>query len=341
MTIAVVAQRAGVGTGTVSRVINAAAGVAPATRQRVLDVIAELGYQPSQAARSLSRGRTSTIAVVAPFFTHPSAVERLRGLVRALTAARYEVVLHGVEMSDHRAPVLEGLAAPGRADGVVIVSLPPTDEEVARFATTGMPVVLLDAFHTGMPSIVIDNIVGGETAARHLWDLGHRRIGFVGDLPENAYGFTSSVDRREGFTRFLSERGVTVDPAYVLEGVHDRDVAARLTDHLFDTHPAPPTAFFAASDTQALGVLAALRARGLRVPEDISVIGFDDIEVAAYVGLTTVRQPLEASGVTAASLLVDAIDDNRIPDASLITLDTALVARQTTSPPVPAAPGTP
>ncbi|MEZ5080389.1 MAG: LacI family DNA-binding transcriptional regulator [Thermoleophilia bacterium] len=333
VTIATVGRHAGVGVGTVSRVINGAPGVAEKTRRRVLEVIQELDYQPNQVARSLSLGRTSHVAAVVPFLTHPSAVERLRGLVRELTAHRYEVTLHDVELREQRDERLRALAVSGStADAAVIVSLPPTDEEVQRFATARMPVVLLDAQHPDLPSIVIDNVAGGELATRHLLELGNRRIAFIGDIPANPYGFTSSVDRRAGWLRALAAAGITPHPEYVKEGDHDREVAGRLTDELFRDAPEPPTAVFVASDTQALGVLAAARARGLRIPDHLSVIGFDDIETAGLVGLTTVRQPLEESGRRAARLLLGALAGTR-PHPMHQTLELSVSVRQTTAPP--------
>jgi len=333
VTIATVARRAGVGVGTVSRVLNGAPGVAEKTRTRVLEIIRELDYAPSQVARNLSTGRSSSVAAVVPFLTHPSAVERLRGFVRALTAARYDVTLHDVELREQRDDRLRALAGPGStADAAVIVSLPPTDDEVRHFLDAGKPVVLLDAQHPLLPSIVIDDVAGGRLATGHLLELGHRRIAFIGDTPANPYGFTSSVNRRTGYLDALAEHGITPPPAYIKEGEHDRLVAARLFDELLEDGPEPPTAVFVASDTQALGVLGAARARGLRIPDQLSVIGFDDIETAELVGLTTVRQPLEESGRRAAQLLLDALS-GRPPEAALETLDLTVSVRQTTAPP--------
>lgn len=333
VTIATVARRAGVGVGTVSRVINGAPGVAEKTRTRVLETIRELDYAPSQLARSLSTGRSSSIAAVVPFLTHPSAVERLRGFVRVLTAARYDVTLHDVELREQRDDRLMALAGPGStSDAAVIVSLPPSDDEAQRFIDAGKPVVLLDAQHPLLPSIVIDDVAGGELATRHLLELGHRRIAFIGDTPSNPYGFTSSVNRRTGYLNALSAYGITPPQEYIKEGEHDRHVAARLFDELFQDGLEPPTAVFVASDTQALGVLGAARARGLRIPNHLSVIGFDDIETAELVGLTTVRQPLEESGRLAAQLLLDALS-GRPPEAALETLDLTVSRRQTTAPP--------
>jgi len=328
-----VARHAGVGTGTVSRVLNDATGVTAETRQRVRAAIAELDYQPSQVARNLSLGTTSSVAAVAPFFTHPSAVERLRGLVRVLTARGYDVALHAVERPEQRDERLRSLAAPGRADGVVVVSLPPTDDEVARYGASGVPIILLDAHHPAATSIVIDNRAGGRLATRHLLDLGHRRIAFIGDAA-NPYGSTASVDRRAGYSTALKEAGVALDPRLVREGAHGRSVAAGLAEELLVAGSAAPTAIFVASDAQALGVLEAARRTGRRVPEDLSVIGFDDIEISRDVGLTTVRQPLEPSGARAAERLLAAIAGS---DAGPVveTLPVELAIRDTTARPAP------
>lgn len=329
LTIADVAQRAGVGVGTVSRVLNGGQRVSEKTSRRVRAVIEELDYQPSQVARNLSLGRTQTLAVIVPFLTAPSTVARLRGFLDRAAGAGYEVVLHDVEMPERRDLALAKLTRRGVADGGVIVSFRPDDGLVRGVTTAEMPVVLLDAMHPALPYVAIDNVEGGRLAARHLLDLGHERIAFVGDTARNRFGFTSSIDRRTGYLRALEEAGVPVRPEYLKEGLHARHVAHRLTNELLAL-PSPPTAIFAASDTQALGVVEAVTMAGLDVPGDLSVVGFDDIEVAAYVGLTTVRQPLHESGVRAADLLLEALEAPAAvtPPQEILPLD--LVVRRTT-----------
>ena len=329
-TIADVARRAGVGAGTVSRVLNGGERVSDATRRRVNAVIDELDYRPSQAARNLSLGRTSTVGVVVPFFTHASAVERLRGLVPVLTGVGYDFVLFDVETREQRDHHVESLARPGRVDGAVVVSLPLSDEEVGRFVRARIPLVLLDAAHPDVPHVVIDNVRGGRLATEHLLALGHERIAFVGDPPTNPYDFTSSVDRRTGYLAALKRAGIAQRPEYVREGSHDREVAFRLTEELLAL-PEPPTAVFVASDTQALGVIEAARRHDVAVPSALSVIGFDDIEVSGLVGLTTVRQPLAESGARAGSLLLGALQGAELPRETMLPLD--VVFRETTGPP--------
>jgi LacI family transcriptional regulator len=328
--IADVARHAGVGVGTVSRVLNGGHRVSDATRKRVLEVIQELDYQPSPLARNLSLGRTQALVVVVPFVTNPSAVQRLSGFLRRIGTSPYDVVLFDVERPERRDATLHRLTRRGLAEGGVIVSLRPDDALAAAVVASGIPIVLLDAEHPQLPSLSIDNVEGGRVAARYLLELGHRCIAFVGDTVQDQFGFTSSADRRAGYLQALADADGVVDPAYVKEGPHGRHVAHRLTNELLAL-PEPPTAVFAASDTQALGVIEAVTVAGLDVPGDISVVGFDDIEVAAYVGLTTVRQPLDESGEMAAEMLLQALAAGTA-DAVQVKLPLDLVARRTTRP---------
>ncbi|MBA3824169.1 MAG: LacI family DNA-binding transcriptional regulator [Ktedonobacterales bacterium] len=329
-TIADIAAKAGVGVGTVSRVLNNNPAVSEKTRSRVLAVMHELDYHPSHLAQGLSRGRTFTVGVIAPFFTHPSVVERLRGIVESLRVSQYDLVLFNVDSPAQRAEYFQTLMRRDRADGFIIISLPMQDDEVARFRHAAIPLALIDVAHTDLPYVIIDNIAGGRMAAQHLLDLGHRRIAFVGDHHRNAYGFTASRDRCQGFLDALTAAGVATPATYRKEGQHDRHIAHRLTTELLAL-PERPTAIFAASDTQALGVIEAAQAAGLTIPGDLSVIGFDDIEVAPYVGLTTIRQPLYQSGARGATLLLDVLSD-ATPDVPHEVLPLELVVRRTTSP---------
>jgi LacI family transcriptional regulator len=175
---------------------------------------------------------------------------------------------------------------------------------------------------------VSDDVAGGRMATEHLVALGHRSIGFLGDEPANTFGFTSSAQREHGYATVLAESGLPYQPELVRHGAHDRLVAERLAGDLLDR--AAPTAVFASSDVQATGVLAAAAARGIRVPEDLSVVGYDDIELSAYVGLTTVRQDLFESGRLGARLLLDAVA-GRNPDPVEHELPLSLVERRTTA----------
>jgi DNA-binding LacI/PurR family transcriptional regulator len=325
-----VAARAGVGVGTVSRVLNDAPGVADATRQRVRAVMDELGYRPSSTARNLSLGRTQTLGVVAPFFTSPSVVERLRGIDDVIGDSAYDLTLFNIETLEQRHAALRRFARRTRIDGVIVISLPLTTAEVRAMARDGLPAVLVDAASSQLPHVAIDDVAGGAIATRHLLDAGHGRIAFVGDVKEIGFGFASSERRLEGFQAALHDAGVALAPAYVKRGPFGRASASRLARQLLALRRRP-TAIFAASDVQAFGVLDAAARAGLAVPEDLSVIGFDDIELASAIGLTTVRQPLRESGQAGARLLLSALDGG--PGGAVELPGLTVVRRRTVGPP--------
>jgi DNA-binding LacI/PurR family transcriptional regulator len=328
-TIADVAKHAGVGLATVSRVINGSSQVRDATRERVLSAIELLDYHPNPLARGLSRGRCQTLGVMVPFFTHASAVERLRGVVAALDESRYDLVLFNVESPVHRDEHLAAITGRHRADGLLVMSMPIPQRDLDRLVGAGVPVVLVDARGKGVPAVVTDDVDGGRLATQHLVSLGHERIAFMGDDPKNSFGFTSSAQRERGYAAVLAEAGLEFRPELVRHGSHDRLVAQGLADELLDEHD-PPTAIFASSDVQAMGVLGAAAARGLRVPDDLSIVGFDDIELSTYIGLTTVHQPLFESGLLGARLLLGAVA-GEVPAAVEHPVPLHLVERTTTA----------
>jgi DNA-binding LacI/PurR family transcriptional regulator len=326
-TIRDVARHAGVSVATVSRVLNEIPVVRSEVRERVRDAITELGYRPSSTARNLSLGRSQAIGVVAPFFTTPSVVERLRGVSERASSHGYGLMLFDVETPDQRGGAFRDFARLDRVDGLLVISLPLFDDEVSALERDRLPVVMIDTGHPRVPHVVTDDVRGGELAAEHLIARGHRRIGFVGDLPAGPFGFTSSEQRREGFRQALRRAGIAPDERLERRGRHDRDEARSLAADLLAA-PDRPTAVFAASDTQALGVLEAAQSAGLAVPRDLAVIGFDDTEIAGAVGLSTVRQPLRQSGARGADLLFAALDGTEPPRGELDPL--AVVARRTT-----------
>ena len=330
-TIRDVAKRAGVGVGTVSRVLNDHPFVSDATRQKVLSAIEALDYTPNSIARRLSLRKTLTIAVIVPFFTRPSFVERLRGVEFALADSEYDLVLFNVETTDKRDAYFHDVPRRERVDGMLIISLSPHDADVDRFLQAGVPTVLVDARHPRLSRAVIDDVAGGRLAVQHLIELGHRKIAYVSDQLENPFNFVSSRDRYEGYRQALTAADIPFRPDYHREGEHGRQQAREMAHALLSLED-PPTAIFAASDTQAIGVLEAAQDAGLSVPEDLSVIGYDDIEIAEYLQLTTIRQPLFASGVEGVTLLLETIA-NPQPTAQQVQLPTRLVVRQTVGAP--------
>ena len=244
---------------TVSRVLNDVPVVSEDMRARVLETIARLGYRPSSAARTLSLGRSQAIGVVAPFFTSPSVVERLRGVAQRTRRHGYGLMLFDVETAEQRMAAFSEFARRDRVDGLLVISLPLFDDDVDALARDRLPVVTVDSCHPRVPHVVIDDARGGELAAEHLLARGHRRIGFVGDEPDGRFGFTSSEERRLGFRRALRRAGIRPAASLERRGRHGRAEGRALGEALL-SRPDRPTAVFAASDTPAVGVLEAARA---------------------------------------------------------------------------------
>ncbi len=334
-TIRDVAKKANVGVGTVSRVLNNSPYVSQATRTRVMAVIEELDYHPSPAARRLALGRTYTIGVIVPFFTRPAFVTRLSGIDEELADTNYDLNLISVNTVEKRDEYFQSAAKFRQVDGMIIIALGLDDDTARNLAQWGTPIVLLDRYHPHLPSVIVDDQAGGRLATEHLITLGHRRIGYISDRFDNPFGFVSSSQRCKGYRAALEAAGIPLDPALHRQGEHGRYVSHQLTLELLEMDD-PPTAIFASSDTQALGVIEAVQSKGLRIPQDISVIGYDDIEIAEHLNLTTISQPLYRSGQIAVNLLLDLIEGKKPKEVPII-LPVEVVRRTTTGPP-PASP---
>lgn len=330
-TIRDVARFAGVGVGTVSRVLNDSPEVSAGTRDKVLSAIEALNYTPNPIARRLSLGKTLTIAVIAPFFTRPSVVERLRGIEHVIAESEYDLIVFNVETSSRRDSYFQTVSRRERVDGLIIISLLPRDHDVRRLQQGGTPVVLVDVSHPEFSEVIIDDVKGGKQATRHLLSLGHRKIGFLSDYEDSSFYFTANRDRYDGYCQALKDANLPAHPDYSVHGSHSRSSAFEMALRMLRLVD-PPTAIFATSDTLAIGVLEAAHQLGLNVPRDLSVIGYDDIEIAEYLRLTTIRQSLFESGVEGVKLLLQEIDaPPHRPEQ--ILLPTELVERDTTAPP--------
>ena len=333
VTIRDVARVAGVSPGTVSRALNGSPLVSLETKLRVEQIAKELDYSPNLIARRLSIGKTLSIAVLVPFFTRPSYIERLNGVVGALTQTQYDLVIHNVETPQQRDMLFREIPRKERVDGVLILSLPPKDEELNYLEHANIPVVFIDAHHsriTTMSSIAVDDVEGGYKATQHLISLGHKKIGFIGDNIDNPFNFTSSRDRFWGYKKALLESGVPFNDKFYAEDKHERYAARRLALNMLSESDRP-TAVFAASDTQAMGVLEAAKDLNISVPKELSIIGYDDIEMAEYLNLTTVRQMLFESGERGVELLLQLLENPNTPPVHEVQ-PTELIVRKTTAP---------
>lgn len=329
-TIRDVAREASVSVATVSRVLNNPDTVRDDTRQRVEQAMQVLRYRPTLSARSLSRGTTSTISAVMPFLTRPSYVERLRAVEAVLGAEHYDLVVSNIEAEARWQRYLTGVTQERRYDGSLFITLVPDDESLEQLLQARVPVVLIDASHPELPSVDIDDHYGGQLAADHLLARGHRRIAFMGDHDPRVR-LMASVERLDGFAWYLDQAGypLAAHDSHIIP--HNRRAARDLTESLLDRLPSQrPTALFATSDTTALGALDALRQRGLRAPDDLAVIGFDDLDVAELYDLTTIRQPLYDSGALGVQALLSQIATGDPPDPFHRQLPLTLIPRGTT-----------
>jgi LacI family transcriptional regulator, xylobiose transport system transcriptional regulator len=328
MTIADIAEQAGVSAPTVSKVINGRSDVSPQTRQKVEAAIQANGYQRTRRAERAA----PIIELIFHELESEWALEIVRG-VEAI-AGRHHLAVVLTEMQGRRTPGrgwIEGVLA-RRPMGVIAVfsDLSQTIREQLR--SRGIPFVIVDPTGEPLhdtPSVGATNWNGGLTATRHLLGLGHRRIGVIGGPPD----ILCSRARLDGYRAAMDEAGVPIDPRlishgrfHVDEGIETGRALLRLPDR--------PTAIFAGNDLQALGVYQAAREARLHIPEDLSVVGFDDLPVARWVGppLTTVRQPLVAMAETAAEILLD-LARGTPPAQARIELATELVVRESTAAP--------
>ncbi|GHG07498.1 LacI family transcriptional regulator [Amycolatopsis bullii] len=326
MTIRDVAARAGVSVATVSKVINERYGVSAATLARVRAVIEELGYEASLVAQSLRNHRTNVIGILVADL-EPFSTELLKGAADAIRGSGFELVVYsaGGRTGDPlgwEKRYLSRLSGT-LVDGAVLVT--PT---VSLDVVPGTPVVAVDP-HTGpshLPTIDSDNLRGAQLATEHLLDLGHRRIAFLAGRPD----LQSAELRKTGYLRALTAAGITPDEDLIRIGAYDPEVSAA-SAHALLTGPDRPTAVFAANDISAIATVDAARELGLAVPDDLSVVGFDNVPESALCSppLTTVDQPIREMGHRAIRMLIALINGDEV-ERTHVTLDTGLVVRHST-----------
>ena len=334
-TIKDVARRAQVSTATVSYVLNGTGVVSEATRARVLAAVAELGYQPNHSARAL-RTRSHTIGVVAPGIAgrlaDPGTAEMLAGVSEAATAAGYCLLIAAPTATESEEELALRLVRSGRVDGLVIVDLRRDDERPSLLAEAGVPMIAIGAPTPGIacPVVGFDLRTGAEQASHHLIRLGHRRIALI-NFPSD---LSISEPFYTGYLNALHAAGLRRDAALVIEaGSSETDGVAAMQELLTLRHP--PTAVLAASDTLAFGAMHAIRDAGLSVGANISVIGCDDLPLAAhtYPPLTTLRTPRRELGTTIARHLIAQIERRPVPAVTLLPL--RLIIRHSTAAPSP------
>ncbi|HVO42246.1 MAG TPA: LacI family DNA-binding transcriptional regulator [Aggregatilineales bacterium] len=305
-TIYDVAKHAGVSITTVSRLLNDPARVNSETRTRVLASIDALGFVPKAEARARAMQKNSRIGVITPFFTAPSFIQRLRGIAGTLSPMNYELVIYTVDSTDHLHGYLSTLPLTGHLDGLIILSLQVGDAEAQRLISHSLPTVLIEYPHPRLNCVEIDDVQGGRMAAAYLLKKGHRRIAFLGDTELPEYAIHPVSLRLSGFRQALKESGIDLPDTFVRLAPYSQEQTRQVARELLSLSE-PPTAIFAATDFQALGVLKAARQLNVGVPEQLAVIGFDDLDMAEYADLTTISQHLDESGKLAVEILTSEI----------------------------------
>jgi LacI family transcriptional regulator len=326
-TIYDVAKRAGVSIATVSRFLNTPDKVNSDTRERVLAAIDALDFIPKAEARARAMQLTGRIGVITPFFTAPSFIQRLRGIAETLSPENYELVIYTVDSSNHLQGYLSSLPLTGNLDGLIILSLPVGDIEVRRLIDHGLPAVLIEYPHPKLNCVEIDDVEGGYMATTYLLKKGHRRIAFLGDTDLPEYSIHPVNLRLSGFRRAIKEARIKLPDTFVRLAPYTQGQTRQVAKELLNL-PDPPTAIFAATDFQALGVLKAARQLEIKVPEQLAVIGFDDLDMAEYADLTTISQHLDESGRLAVELLLGQIETPSRPPRH-VKLPLTFIERQT------------
>ncbi|CAN5609917.1 LacI family DNA-binding transcriptional regulator [soil metagenome] len=331
VTIYDIARRAEVSIATVSRVFNAHPRVASSTRERVFELAREMGYQPHVSARCLARQNSHIISAVVPMMTSYFFMEVIRGVQDRLDASDFDLLVYASRTLTKVDGQINRAVENGRAEGVLVCSMPLTEERTAVLQESGTCTVLVDSFSEAFDSVSVDNQLGGRIATDHLLDLGYKRIAFIAGHPDSR----PVADRYAGYLSALAGRGITEDSELVcfsddaVQHGYTREAGFDSMQQLLALDE-PPEAVFVASDVQALGAMKAARDAGLQLPEDISIVGFDDISTSAYVGLTTLRQPMYEMGKLATELLLRRIE-NPTATPSHTIFAPRLVVRETSS----------
>jgi DNA-binding LacI/PurR family transcriptional regulator len=325
-----IAERAGVSAATVSRALRGMHHVNERTRTKIVAAAMELNYplRPDLVPRELSQ-MTNRIGVIAPNISRWFYSQAINGIEQSLREAGMDLLLYNFSQVDARQRIFQQKQLRGKVDAIIVVSMPPTDEEFTSLLSLGIPITTIGFHHEGCTSIAIDDVLGGLVATEHLTSLGHRQIAVLSGQRETSYNFDVSRNRNQGYIQALNAVGVGWDPNLEIHGDFNLYTAEIAVD-TFLRRKKLPTAIFCHSDEMAYGALKAIRKKGMRVPEDISVIGFDDHEIAQYVGLTTVSQPPQFEGQVAAAATISEIS-NPVLERKKIVVPLNLVVRETTS----------
>ena len=328
VTIYDIAQEANVGIGTVSRVLNNSPKVTSETRDRVIKVAKRLNYQPHAFAQALARKRSSTLSAIIPFFTNYFFIQVLQGVQETLTTLGYDLIIHGTNTQEHVDEYLQRSLRKGRTDGTLLFSLELPQRYADEFLEKKIPLVLVDTYHPSFDSIRTNNYEGTRIAIEHLLSLGHTNIGMINANLQSS----PARERLQSFKETLQKHGIEVNEKNIVNSKNikshgfTRESGFDCMQEFYSRNVKMPTAFFVSSDVQAIGVIGALKEHQFHVPNDVSIISFDDIELADHFDLTTMRQPMYEMGELAVKKILQRIENPAAP-ISLINFTPELIIR--------------
>lgn len=319
---------------TASRSLGDGARVSPQTRKRVLDAARELSYGTSRRQPASGARARRAVAIIVPFVTRWFFAKATVAALDVLRANGHDVLLYHLGNASARDDFFERMPLAAGVDGVLSLSMPLTEMHTLSLRALGLPLVSLGSHIDGFPSVGIDDVAAARLATHHLLNQGHRRIGLIAGKPDDTrFDFTASMSRRLGYEEALASVGIGFDERLVVEGPQGVDGGALAMTELL-ARPRLPSAVLAEFDELALGALWALRRAGLRVPQDISVVGIDNSEMAEFVDLTTVAQDVDALGRTAARMLLQLLgDEPGVPSPEPVLYPVQLVLRGSSAPP--------
>ncbi|MEK6647789.1 MAG: LacI family DNA-binding transcriptional regulator [Actinomycetota bacterium] len=323
-----VAAQAGVSTATVSRALRGMHHVNPATREKIIAAAQKLNYPLMKEKAVTSNGRTKSVGIVAPYIASWYFGQVINGAEQALREAGFDLLVYNFGQMKGRERLFQHQLLKGRVDALIVISLPPTEEEFESMLSLGIPIALVGMHHKDCASIAIDDVAGARTATQHLVNQGHKDIALMSGRPDDPFNISVPQDRRLGFMQVIAENRLDWLPSREVHGDFTMHGGSRAMDDLL-ARPNRPTAIFCESDEMAIGAMQAVRRHGLKVPDDISIVGFDGHEMAEFSDLTTIEQPVQLMGEMAARSIMERL---KRPDAVLpsLTLPTILIVRNST-----------
>ena len=322
-----VAREAGVSTATVSRALREMQHVNPETRAKIIAAAEKLNYTLNTSKHSEQRG-ANTVGIIAPYISRWYFAKVIQGAEHALSEAGIDLLVYNINQNEDRNRIFKDEYLKGRIDALISISVPLDEIEFQAILDLNIPTALIGTSDKRVSSIRIDDIAGARIATQHLVNQGHKRIGLIGGFSNNQYKFPVPRDRRAGFIEVLAESGIEFDPSLAVIGDFQISTSERVMGELLARRNRP-TAIFCESDEMAIGAIHAIKKHGLKVPDDISIVGFDNHEMAEDFDLATIEQPVQMLGEMAAWSIMEKLKKPN-SDMADLTLPTSLIVRNST-----------